>query len=53
MYSLSMEECHSSVLQHLPILHDVQVPQLHHLFLPLIDICELVQLLNVAKHDKL
>lgn len=42
----------SPVLRHLPILHDVQVPQLHHLFLPLIDICELVQLLHVGKKSK-
>lgn len=34
------------ILQHLPILHHVQVPQLHHLLLPLIDICELIQLLH-------
>jgi hypothetical protein len=27
------------------MLHDVQVPQLHHLLLALVDVCELLQLL--------
>lgn len=29
------------------MLHDVQVPQLHHLLLALVDVCELLQLLWV------
>lgn len=29
-----------------PVLHDVEVPQLHDLLLPLVDICELLDLLQ-------
>lgn len=34
-------------MENLPILHHMQVPQLHHLFLSLIDVCELIQLLQM------
>lgn len=32
----------SSGRSNVPVLHDVQVPQLHHLLLSLVDVCELV-----------
>lgn len=33
------------------MLHDVQVPQLHHLLLALIHVCELIQLLWVEHSE--
>lgn len=39
----------SSVVSHIPVLHYMQVPQLHHLLLSLVDVCELIQLLQVEK----
>lgn len=41
------------VLLNVPILHDMQVPQLHHFLFSLIDICELIELLQVKKKKKI
>lgn len=48
---MSITSQHCDTILNVPMLHDVQVPQLHHFLLSFIDICELIQLLQVEKNN--